>query len=371
MRILASGRSLGSSTSPGVRVAPDLPSHIPSLDGLRAVSILLVLISHLDGTRGFPTWFSSLGDTGNLGVRIFFVISGFLITTLLLKEFDKTGRISLRTFYLRRMFRIFPAFYVFALVIAVCQFAGWIRLLPGDLLHGLTYTMNYHFPHGWFMAHIWSLSVEEQFYILWPATLLLCGPRRGLWVSGAAIVIVPLLRIGTWWFFPNHGGGAEEFHTVCDAIATGCVLAGVFNLMGRCEPYLRFIRSARFAIVPAVAILMYAAQRSTRFYSLAGISILNICIALIIDRYTRYPGTFLGRVLNWAPIRYIGLLSYSFYSWQQPFLNRHSDGMSASFPLNLALVVLCSLASYYIVEQPVREYGHRLLTRKRSVAATA
>jgi peptidoglycan/LPS O-acetylase OafA/YrhL len=351
-------------------LAPNLPSHIPSLDGLRAISILLVLISHLDGTRNFPSWlFAYTGDTGNLGVRVFFVISGFLITTLLLKEVDKTGHISLRGFYTRRTLRIFPAFYAFTLVIAIFSFAGWIQLRDGDLLHGLTYTMNYHFPHSWYMAHIWSLSVEEQFYLLWPAVLLFCGPRRGPWVSGGVILIVPLLRFGTWWFFPNHMyRTGEEFHTVCDALASGCLLAAVFNVLGRFQAYLKFIHSAWFAVVPALGVLMYASSVSTRFYVLFGITILNVCIALCVDRCVRCPDTPFGRLLTWSPLVYAGQLSYSLYLWQQPFLNRHSTSLWCAFPQNIAMVGLCSLASYYIVERPIREYGHQRLRRSRQLA---
>src|SRR5690242_4601723 len=109
------------------RFAPKLSSHIPSLDGLRAVSILFVLIGHMENTRNFPLHVSAvLGDIANLGVRVFFVISGFLITTLLLKEFDRTGRISLSNFYLRRTLRIFPAFYAYALCVTAATVAGWV-----------------------------------------------------------------------------------------------------------------------------------------------------------------------------------------------------------------------------------------------------
>src|SRR5258708_214865 len=129
--------------------APKLPSKIPSLDGLRAVSILLVLFSHAIGTRNFPVHYPTvLGGAGELGGRIFFISSGLLITTLLLKEVSATERISLQAFYLRRMFRIFPASYTYIAVITVLVMAGWSRALPGDLAHAATYTMNYHHPHA-------------------------------------------------------------------------------------------------------------------------------------------------------------------------------------------------------------------------------
>jgi peptidoglycan/LPS O-acetylase OafA/YrhL len=348
--------------------APALPSHIPSLDGLRALSIVLVLAAHLDGTRRFPFHTGMvLGDVGNLGVRIFFVISGFLITTLLLKEFDRTDTISLRNFYLRRTLRIFPAFYVFAFSIGLAVMAGWITLLPGDLLHGLTYTMNYHVPHGWYMGHIWSLSVEEQFYLLWPCTMLLAGPRRARWICLIAIIAPPVLRI-VGLFLVGAGLNTYQFHLVADAIATGCLFSILYNRLGASERYLRFIRSSTFLLVLGLGLLVFIFSRSTRLYFAFGITILNLCIALCIDRYVRFPGTAVGRVLNSRPLRGIGLLSYSLYLWQQPFLNRHTASLFTTFPVNLVMVGLCAAVSYYLIEQPIRRYGYRKLDRRQAVA---
>ena len=112
---------------------------VPGLDGLRAISILLVLCGHLDGTSGFynnPAFWNHIGDIANLGVRVFFVISGYIITLLLLRETEKTGTISLKQFYIRRTLRIFPASYFFILVIALAYRFGVFALHPGDLLHG-------------------------------------------------------------------------------------------------------------------------------------------------------------------------------------------------------------------------------------------
>jgi len=137
-----------------------------------------VLIAHLAGTRNFPAALATSESLGYLGVKVFFVISGFLITSLLLKEHAKNGQISLRAFYLRRVFRIFPASYAFIAVMFLCAVFGLITLLPNDLLHANTYSMNYHRPHAWYMAHLWSLAVEEQFYFMWPAVLFFAGPRE-------------------------------------------------------------------------------------------------------------------------------------------------------------------------------------------------
>jgi peptidoglycan/LPS O-acetylase OafA/YrhL len=122
-------------------------NRIPGLDGLRAVSILFVLSGHLVG--------NPFGDLANLGVRVFFVISGYLITLLLIREEGKTGTVSLRQFYARRALRIFPASYSLVLVVTAAYILGVIDLHRGDLLHAYTYTMNYSVDRSWWLGHLW------------------------------------------------------------------------------------------------------------------------------------------------------------------------------------------------------------------------
>ena len=184
------------------KVAPLLPSRIPSLDGLRGASILLVVVGHMAATRNFPFagYFSHvLGHFGNFGVRFFFVNSRFLITTLLLNEHDKTGRISLRAFYLRRTLRIPPAFWVCWAAIAIHAITGAVVLCRGDLLHAATHTMNYHHVRARQLNHIWSLAVEEQFYLLCPTLLYLFGPTRSIRAAAGVILAVPLVRLWMWY----------------------------------------------------------------------------------------------------------------------------------------------------------------------------
>ena len=141
------------------------------LDGLRAISITLVLLGNLSGTRGFPriNLARYIGDYANLGVTMFFVISGYLITTLLVEEMKEFGNISLRLFYARCAVRLFPEFLVLLLFLVSLQWARVIRLNPDELISALPYTVNFR-PHvSWYVGHLSSLSVEEQFYLLWPA----------------------------------------------------------------------------------------------------------------------------------------------------------------------------------------------------------
>src|SRR5215475_4830380 len=164
-------------------------NRIPSLDGLRCIAVAMVLFSHMLGTQGFlrPSQGAFLYEFGNLGVKVFFVISGYLITNLLLHELAKTNRIHLGKFYFRRTFRIFPACYCMVAALILFRMSGWISLTPRDVLHALTYTSNYYPGRSWSIGHTWSLGVEEQFYLLWPAALVILGRRKGF-VAAASMI---------------------------------------------------------------------------------------------------------------------------------------------------------------------------------------
>ena len=175
---------------------------IRSLDGLRALSIALVILGHLGGTRGFPL--ASAGSfAGMLGVRVFFVISGYLITRLLLDEHERSGSIRLSGFYFKRIFRIFVPYYGFLAIIVCAARVGCVQLAPGDLGYALVYAGDHHlhaeWTHGrWTLGHTWSLAVEEQFYLLWPVLLVMLGARRALFVAAATLVLAPMGWLFVW-----------------------------------------------------------------------------------------------------------------------------------------------------------------------------
>ncbi len=332
---------------PAAAAPAPAPLHLPSLDGLRALSIVAVLLSHLPGLP------KSWDTAGNFGVRIFFVISGFLITTLLIDEVARTGTLSLPAFYRRRLYRILPAFVLYLAMVALLAGVGFIDLRPGDLFASLTYTMNYHQDRSWYVGHIWSLSVEEQFYLLWPALLLLAGVRRGIQVAACALLAAPLIRVATWAFAPSARDSiGESFESVLDALATGCVLAGVHAWLGQQRRYLAFLQSPLFFLLPVIAIACHASKGWISFDYPVGQTLTNIAIALCIDRWVRYPqGDAFGRLLDAPVVVFVGRISYSLYLWQQLFMGR--DGwLVQRFPLNLLLTVAAAIGSFYLVERP-------------------
>jgi peptidoglycan/LPS O-acetylase OafA/YrhL len=349
-----------------------LNGRIPSLDGLRAVSIALVFYGHLEGVRGFPRLRLSrwLGDLGHLGVIVFFVISGFLITSLLMGEREKTGSISLKDFYLRRTLRIFPAFYVFILALVVGSTLGLAPLGTTDLVFSLTYTVNYNAAPSWNIGHLWSLSIEEQFYLLWPLLFVVLRERRALVVALLAVLAGPLVRAAMHAMFPAHSPLRDLaiFPAMADNIAIGCVLALMRPWLLGHDWYLRLTASRWLLLLPPLIFLINRMLGYT-LIDLFGSPVMLVCIAILIEASTRHSSSFAGQFLNWKPVVFVGVLSYSLYLWQQPFLDRHSQAAFAAFPLNVVLAVGAALASYFLVERLFLGLRRRLERRARSPSA--
>jgi peptidoglycan/LPS O-acetylase OafA/YrhL len=337
-------------------------TRVPSLDGLRAISIGLVLFGHLVGTRGFPTFGSGagIGDTGRLGVFVFFVISGFLITTLLMHEYAAHRTISLKLFYARRSIRIFPATYGYLLVLGILSLLGIVPLTGRDFIHAVTYTINFEPDRSRQVGHLWSLSVEEQFYLLWPFAFAMLGQRKAAWaaflvlfVGIAARVVNRAFLIGT----PFHD--LEMFPMVADTLATGCLLALLRERLEKSALYLRLFHRGISAMLflAALAINRYSGYT---LVSVFGTTLFNLIIAVLIHRSVYLAGSRIGRFLNARPLIFVGVLSYSLYVWQQLFLNRDAHQWINAFPQNLPLAICAALASYYLLERPFLGLRHRL-----------
>jgi peptidoglycan/LPS O-acetylase OafA/YrhL len=334
------------------------PPRIQSLDGLRAISIALVLVYHLAGTRNFPISNEEAlpFDIGNFGVVVFFVISGFLITTLLLGELERKGDISLRRFYFRRAARIFPAYYVYLAVIGSLFSAGLMSIRAREFCIALTHTSNFFVP-SWNLLHTWSLSVEEQFYLLWPATIVLLGRRRALRAAFALVLLAPVFRVALWRFGTYHG---SYFPAVADSLAVGCLLAGSRRELSESPRYMALMESRLFALVPLALVAVLWARHWILLSHAALQSIENVLIALCLDWCLRNPSGRIGAVLNSRPLVFVGGLSYSLYLFQQPFMNAAMPATLTTFPLNLFAAFGAGILCHYAVEQPVLRWRERV-----------
>jgi len=313
----------------------------------------------MSGTRNFGT-IAEAGAVALLGVVVFFVISGFLITTLLDQEYRKRGRISLKLFYARRSLRIFPAAYAFLAVAAALWLLGYIQLTPRDLVHAATYTANYYPERAWQIGHLWSLSVEEQFYLLWPFAVVALGPRSSTWLAVAVVLLGPVARAGAWWVWRgNSFEYAAAFPMIADTLAVGCVLARLRSWLEQQRWYL-FLFHPAISILVAALVLLLNHYRGYTIVNVAGSSVINLLLAFLIHRAVYRPADAFGRFLNWKPFASIGLLSYSLYLWQQLFLNRASTAWINSFPQNILLAIVTALASYWLLEKPLLSLRHRL-----------
>lgn len=322
---------------------------IPSLDGLRALSVFAVILGHTQSALLDRIPFNASFRNGGQGVAVFFVLSGFLITHLLVKELRRDGQISLRRFYLRRTFRIFPPFYVYLLVIAVL---GLLKEVPVDaksMLAAATYTWNYTpSAGGWILGHCWSLSLEEQFYLLWPACMAYFSRRTNLWIAAGVIVLSPLSRVVTYYAWPPMRGRIDMMlHTHLDTIMTGCFLTLIIDM----DIWPRFrkfvVRPA--PVVAAIVFLLAVDTPATshwagKYRMTVGFSLENLAIAVLVMYVVFRHESLLGKLLNLKLMRHLGTISYSLYLWQQLFPDY--------FPLNIVWIVACAETSYFLIERP-------------------
>ena len=352
-----------------VRKAPDPAApgppaargeHFRSLDGLRAFSITLVLLDHLGQPGSRRPLDLGVGDYGHLGVVIFFVISGFLITSLLMAERRDKGRVSLKRFYARRALRIFPAAYCYLICVFLFWRFGASEMTPKAFGWAATYLVNFFPNPPWPIGHLWSLSVEEQFYLLWPAAFALLMRQRATWVAVVVMLLGPLARAAALTFL--RGTPYEDvpmFPMVADSLAAGCLLAMWRGWLEGQNWYLRLLRPG-FSIFLVALVLTTNRFVGYGLVEVLGRSVTNVALALLVHRVVHHSWDPVGRLLNSRAATFVGQLSYSFYLWQQLFLDRHSSAWYNLFPQNLILSFLAALASYNLLEKPLLALRHRL-----------
>jgi peptidoglycan/LPS O-acetylase OafA/YrhL len=337
---------------------------IPSLDGLRAVAILLVVVYHFANTQKAPLWHGRTWTMiGGAGVDVFFAISGFLITTLLLRERGRTGSVSLRGFYARRCVRILPALFAYLAVMALFDRLGWIQVPLRDWVAALTYTVNFVPGVSLPLAHIWSLSVEEHFYLIWPILFIVAGARQSAWIAGACLLLEPVIRHLSFRFAAGYIDIDFATFTRLDAIAGGCLLAQLAE-SSRARRLLRLVEAKPLlsvAIALAVVVCsIVVLSRSGKYTITLKPTVHALAICVVLWSAVRCPNTVVGRLLNFAPLAWIGRLSYSLYLWQEVFLDRTNGGRwMCQFPQNLILAFGAAIASYYLIEQPILAWRRR------------
>jgi peptidoglycan/LPS O-acetylase OafA/YrhL len=350
----------------------DKSRNIPSLDGMRAISILLVIVAH--SNQYFSRWiripFFPYLLFAHTGVLVFFVISGFLITSLLLRELNSTGSIGLKRFYIRRAFRIFPAYYLYLGIILALALTGLLHTPLGALFAASVYGSDYFLgPGGGYasLQHLWSLSVEEQFYLLWPATLLFLEKRRAIQFAVFLILISPLSRVVTYFLLaPQHRAMVGRmFHSSIDTIMFGCLLA----LLWENDRFNRFLRAwltpwsfaaaliALFLLDPVLSLLFRSG-----YDLIIGTTLDGVSIGIVLLYVVRQPRTVPGRILNLPVLRHIGVISYSLYLWQSVIC---VEGIRYA-PFNLVAILVCAEISYWAIERPSLRLRDRLWKRKGS-----
>jgi peptidoglycan/LPS O-acetylase OafA/YrhL len=344
---------------------PTGSSYVPTLDGWRAVAILGVLLCHA-ANRG------SVLELGELGVTLFFGISGFLITHRMMRERDGSGRLSLRNFYVRRAFRILPPALVYLAVVLLLGRLGVLATTGAEVLACLAFARNYVTAgFSWYTAHFWSLSVEEHFYLLWPALFVLAGHRRTRWLAPG------LALLGVLWRTLDHhyefvaqlahdamlAGNPYRSDYCFDALFWGCTLALWLPLLRRAPA----LFGTPLCLLTAVLVIGSRYLGVPHFGAIAGLGMAVLLACTVLK-----PQGVAGQLLEWAPLRYVGRISYSLYLWQQLFLSWNDEKLPwQHLPVNLALAVACALVSYYVVERPLITTGRRFTPALRPRVAVA
>ncbi len=366
--VLSEGPYLSSAEMPARR------GNVPSLDGLRALSVTLVLVSHFVSATIFP---------GGLGVYVFFIISGFLITRLLLSERKAVGTISLGQFYARRLLRLYPVIIVYTVIVVVLSFFVLGRPFnPAEPLSALFYFANFWYSirelHGQTaglpFAIFWSLSVEEHFYILFPfALVLMRGDPRRLAIAMMAVCAISLgLRLMVAFLHPEYLSSLVFYYQSefrLDSIAFGVLLAAACEtaagrrLLGRLTHPSVFI--AAIAGVGLCLAIRDPWFRETVRYTLEGVC-LTVLVASVLFTNRYWPANIL---LNTAVMIWIGRLSYSLYVWHlgvSYFIEALGLPQRQEMLVDFVFSILVAVSSYYIIEQPFLTLRHRFGSQARA-----
>jgi peptidoglycan/LPS O-acetylase OafA/YrhL len=351
-------------------------SHIPALDGLRAVAVSLVIVSH-SGFELVP---------GAHGVMIFFVLSGFLITWLLLKENERDGTISLTAFYKRRTLRIFPAFYAYWLLLITILIGTGKAVLWTHAFSALFYSSNYYSaiygdPNNGF-SHTWSLAIEEQFYLLWPFVFLLLRSnlRRMTTFLILLVAAVWLHRsVLCFGFHVDQSYIQAAFDTRLDELMAGCLLAVLLKrrVLPRFWQLVSCNQLLPLATISLLMISVYAGEfYVVRYRDVFGFAIEPLLIAILIVQMIVFSSTTLWGWTELGVLKFLGRISYSLYLYQQLTLHAVKNALGGFPPIvqlaGAALVtIIIATASHYLIERPFLKLRSSSWRRRLTLAYEA
>ena len=341
-------------------------TYLPSLDGWRAVAILWVVSSH--GQPWSLGWLSNywLRYTGDRGVQLFFALSGLLICTRLLREEERFGSISLRSFYIRRVFRIQPAALLYLMVLSLLMLSGEIPKAWSAIAGAALMVRNLlpRTARSWETAHFWSLAVEEHFYLFLPGFLVIFRRYR-LAVMSLLVVTFEIWRVVVL-HTPRLQGFTPLIYLRTDMVIGGILLGCVFALALTRARMLTFATSYLY---PWVALLYMAVvfARLQLHHSRFDHALIITVYPLLLTATMLHPGSLTTRFLELPPLRFVGRISYSLYIWQELFFNFYVAPAPNSFRSHVFLcwcaTFACAIASYYLIETPLIRRGHKIARR--------
>jgi len=347
---------------------------IPYLDGLRAISITLVILAHLAQMEwigpGLGATLVRKAHFGHLGVTTFFVLSGFLITLLLLREFRSTQTVHLKNFYIRRTFRILPAYVAYLIFVYLLTKMNYTEVDGSSWFAAVTYATGLFPPlnSSWHLGHLWSLSVEEHFYLLWPFLICRLGPRKALFWATGWVLITPAIRFLMWQRFSGQIDINYASATQMSSIATGCLMAFVVFYRpslarSRIHALTRLPKFEYGMVVLISSIVLGSVSWKYALLLQDPVNAASIAVLILGLLYGRE--TFFTRLLESRPFVTVGILSYSLYLWQQAFL-ASTDAWINQWPLNLLWVVVAAVSSYLLIEAPFLRLKEKFKAGKAS-----
>jgi len=357
-------------------------NYIKGFDGLRAMSVLMVVLTHL-GIREMLPDTPFIKDrlfelfAGVTGVNIFFAISGFLITRILLREKSQTGKISFKNFYARRFLRLLPPLLVFYAIILLMMNFGWLKSSLSSVLLSFFYLYNYcpYSIYNSLIGHTWSLAVEEQFYFIWPFIVAYVSLKKLLRIIALIIAaslcifyfitylaieyngVTYTLNSWSWahrWFIPAVGP---------IMIGAGVSVIIFYNLYS-------FKKWLVVRQTPWISLILFCCPVYLPSFLFSAFPLIQAAgVSVFLAWIYHHQQSGITHVLEWKPLSFIGKLSYGIYVYQGIFLGTGPRGKNLwiqQFPQNVCLTLALALLSFYLLEKPMLRLKRHFISTQHS-----